>query len=93
MASQSPRSKAASDEPVQPRRRAAPRPRPRAQNGSSADMSPMRSAPTATAATAVQAGAGRMKRFDSTLSATLAWSWMPGMEPRAERRLEYVEQS
>ena len=37
-----------------------------------------------------------MKRFDRMLSAMLAWSWMPGIEPESavrHRRAEHVEQS
>ena len=63
------------------------------QNGSVADIRPMISAPPAVAATAVHGGAGAMKRFERTLSATLACSWIPGIDAFAERRLKDVERA
>ncbi len=50
-----------------------------------------RSRPRARAATPVQRGAGARNRFDRMLSATLACSWMPRIEPFAERRLKDVD--
>ena len=63
------------------------------QNGSAADIRPIEQRAASVAATAVHAAPGAMKRFERMLSATLACSWMPGIEPRAERRLEHVDEA